>query len=241
MIQQFYRDFGRHGLPAMKILVIEDELKTLNILKKGLQQAGYEVDGAADGVEGYDRIRDFEYDLVLLDLMLPKLSGWDLISLTRKFNPLVPIIALTARASVNDRVHGLKLGCDDYIVKPFSFKELLARIEAAIRRHRSSNVTELRSGDLVLDLLKKTVTRGGRAVELSTKEFLILEYLLRNEGKTVSRKMLLENVWRGSLEADTNVIEVYINFLRNKIDRDFGSPLIHTVRGVGYSLHHDGK
>ncbi len=225
----------------MKILVIEDESKTLNILRKGLQQADYDVDVAADGIEGYDKIRDSEYDLVLLDLMLPKLSGWELISLTRRFNPSVPLIALTARASVKDRVQGLKLGCDDYIVKPFSIEELLARIEAAIRRHRSSHVTELRSADLVLDLLKKIVTRGGRAIELSTKEFLILECLLRNEGKIVTRKMLLDNVWNGSLEADTNVIDVYINYLRNKVDRDFESPLIHTVRGVGYSLHNDNK
>jgi two-component system, OmpR family, copper resistance phosphate regulon response regulator CusR len=225
----------------MKILVIEDELKTLNILRKGLQQADYEVDVAADGVEGYDKIRDSEYDLILLDLMLPKLSGWELISLTRKFRPSVPLIALTARASVKDRVQGLKLGCDDYIVKPFSFEELLARIEAVIRRHRSSHITELRSADLVLDLLKKTVTRGGKAIELSTKEFLILECLLRNEGKVVTRKMLLDNVWNGSLEADTNAIDVYINYLRNKVDRDFESPLIHTVRGIGYSLHSRDK
>ena len=224
----------------MKILVIEDELKTLNILKKGLQQAAYDVDVAADGVVGYDKIRDNEYDLILLDLMLPKLSGWELISLTRKFKPSIPLIALTARASVKDRVQGLKLGCDDYIVKPFSFEELLARIEAAIRRHRSSHITELRSADLVLDLLKKTVTRGGRAIELSTKELLILEYLLRNEDKVVTRKMILDNVWKGSLEEDTNVIDVYINYLRNKVDRDFDRQLIHTVRGLGYILRSQG-
>jgi len=224
----------------MKILVIEDELKTLNILKKGLQQAAYDVDVAADGVVGYDKIRDNEYDLILLDLMLPKLSGWELISLTRKFKPSIPLIALTARASVKDRVQGLKLGCDDYIVKPFSFEELLARIEAAIRRHRSSHITELRSADLVLDLLKKIVTRGGRAIELSTKELLILEYLLRNEDKVVTRKMILDNVWKGSLEEDTNVIDVYINYLRNKVDRDFDRQLIHTVRGLGYILRSQG-
>jgi two-component system copper resistance phosphate regulon response regulator CusR len=220
----------------MKILVIEDDLKSLNILRRGLQQAGYEVDAAVDGVEGYDKIRDSECDVVLLDLMLPKLSGWELIPLIRKFKPAAPLIALTAKAAVKDRVQGLKLGCDDYIVKPFSFEELLARIEAAIRSRRSSSITELHAADLVMDLLKKTVTRSGKAIELSNKEFSILEFLLRNENKLVTRQMILENVWSGSVDNDTNVVDVYISYLRNKLDRDFDPQLIHTVRGLGYIL-----
>jgi two-component system copper resistance phosphate regulon response regulator CusR len=220
----------------VKILIIEDELKSLNILRKSLHQADYEVDVAVDGVEGYDKVRDNQYDLILLDIMLPKLSGWELIPLIRKFNPATVLIALTARAAVRDRVQGLKLGCDDYIIKPFSFEELLARIEAAIRSRRSSFVTELHVADLVLDLLKKTVTRGGIAIELSNKEFSILEYLLRNENKVVTRQMILESIWNNSAEMDTNVIDVYINYLRNKVDRDFNAPLIHTIRGLGYVL-----
>jgi len=220
----------------MKILVIEDELKELNMLKRGLLQSGYEVDVAVDGVEGYDRIREGEYDLIILDLMLPKLSGWELIPLIRKFRPLTPLIALTAKAAVKDRVQGLKLGCDDYIVKPFSFEELLARIEAAVRRQRAASVTELRAANLVMDLLKKTVTRSGKAIELSNKEFSILEFLVRNENKPVTRQMIMDHVWSGSAEAQTNIVDVYISYLRNKIDRDFEPQLIHTIRGWGYML-----
>ncbi len=220
----------------MKILVIEDELKTLNILKRGLQQAGYEVDVAVDGLEAYDKIRDGECDIILLDLMLPKLSGWELISVIRKFKHAAPLIALTARAGIKDRVQGLKLGCDDYVVKPFSFEELLARIEAAIRSRRSAFLTELRTADLVMDLLKKTVIRSGKTIELSNKEFLILECLLKNENRVVTRQTILESVWNGSVDNDTNAVDVYISYLRNKVDRDFVPQLIYTVRGVGYIL-----
>lgn len=219
-----------------KILLVEDELKVVNLLRKGLRKADYDVDVALDGVEGYDKIRENEYDLVILDLMLPKLSGWEMISLIRKFKPNIPLIALTARSAIRDRVQALRLGCDDYMVKPFSFEELLARIEAAIRCRSSSAVTELNSTDLVLDPIQRKVTRRGKAFQLSNKEFLLLEYLLRNVNKIVTRDMILADVWQTDMDSSTNVVDVYINLLRKKIDRDFEPQLIHTVRGLGYTL-----
>lgn len=220
----------------MKILVIEDEAKVAGFLKKGLEQSGYGVDIAVDGEEGYQKFGTEDYDLVLLDLMLPLLSGWDLISMMRKIRPAVPILAVTAKGAVEDRVRGLNLGCDDYLVKPFSFAELLARIQAHLRRGSALGATELRAADLVLDLLKRKVSRGGKIIELSNKEFSLLEYLLRNKDQIVTRHMIVENVWDRSFDNFTNVVDVYINYLRNKVDRDFEPRLIHTVRGVGYTL-----
>lgn len=220
----------------MKILVIEDDSKVANYLKKELQQSGYEVDLAADGKEGYDKIRGSGCDLILLDLMIPKISGFDLISRIRECRPRVPIIAVTAKASVEDRVRGLNLGCDDYLVKPFSFAELLARIQVQVRHGDLSAALELRAADLALDPLKRKATRGGKSIELSNKEFLLLEYLLRNKDQVVTRDRIVENVWDESFEGFTNVVDVYINYLRNKIDRGFEPRLIETVRGVGYKL-----
>jgi len=220
----------------MKILIIEDETKVANFLKKGLQQSGYETDIAADGEDGYDKIRGDGYDLILLDLMIPKISGFDLIPRIRECKPGVPIIAVTAKASVEDRVRGLNLGCEDYLVKPFSFAELLARIQVQVRRGDPSSLLELRAADLVLNPLKRKVTRGGKAIELSNKEFFLLEYLLRNKDQIVTRNMIVENVWDASFDNFTNVVDVYINYLRNKIDRDFEPRLIQTIRGVGYML-----
>jgi two-component system copper resistance phosphate regulon response regulator CusR len=219
-----------------KILLIEDELKVVNLLRKGLRKADYDVDVALDGVEGYDKIRDNEYDLVILDLMLPKLSGWEMIPLIRKFKPNIPLIALTARSAIRDRVQGLRLGCDDFIIKPFSFEELLARMEAAMRCRSSPAVTELNTAELVLDPLQRKATRRGKAIQLSNKEFLLLEYLLRNTNKVVTRDMILDDVWENGMDRNTNVVDVYINLLRKKIDRDFKPQLIHTVRGMGYTL-----
>jgi len=220
----------------MRILVIEDEGKVANFLKKGLEQSAFEVDVAADGEDGYEKFRVGEYDLVLLDLMLPKMSGWDLIPLLRKRKPTVPILAVTAKGSVEDRVQGLNLGCDDYLVKPFSFAELLARIQAQLRRGTILGTTELRAADLVLDPLKRKVVRNGKTIELSNKEFSLLEYLLRNKDQIVTRNMIVENVWDASFDNFTNVVDVYINYLRNKVDRGFEPRLIQTVRGVGYTL-----
>jgi DNA-binding response OmpR family regulator len=220
----------------MKILVIEDEGKVANFLKKGLEQSGYEVEIAGDGEEGQTKFTTAEFDLVLLDLMLPKMSGWDLIPILRKHKPTVPVIALTAKAAVEDRVQGLNLGCDDYLVKPFSFAELLARVQAQLRRGTMFGTTELRAADLVLDPLKRKVTRNGKTIELSNKEFSLLEYLLRNKDQIVTRNMIVENVWDASFDNFTNVVDVYINYLRNKVDRGYELRLIQTVRGVGYSL-----
>jgi two-component system copper resistance phosphate regulon response regulator CusR len=211
-------------------------MKVVNLLRKGLSRTDYDVDIALDGVEGYDKIRDNDYDLVILDLMLPKLSGWELIPLIRKFKSNIPLIALTARSSIRDRVQGLRLGCDDYIVKPFSFEELLARMEAAMRCRSASTATELNAVDLVLNPLQRKVTRGGKAIQLSNKEFLLLEYLLKNANKVVTRDMILDNVWETDFDRNTNVVDVYINLLRKKIDRDFEPQLIHTIRGMGYAL-----
>ncbi len=220
----------------MRILIVEDEVKVASFMKKGLEQSGYEVDVASDGEEGYQKFCANEYDLVLLDLMLPKTSGLDLIPLIRKRKQAVPIIAVTAKAAVEDRVQGLNLGCDDYMVKPFSFAELLARIQAHLRRGTVLGTVELRAADLVLDPLKRKVTRAGKGIELSNKEFSLLEYLLRNKDQIVTRNMIVENVWDASFDNFTNVVDVYINYLRNKVDRGFEVRLIHTVRGVGYTL-----
>ncbi len=220
----------------MNILVIEDEAKLASFLKKGLQQSGYEVDLAADGEEAWQKIQANSYDVILLDLMLPKISGLELIPKIRECKPAVPIIAVTAKASVEDRVQGLNLGCDDYLTKPFSFAELLARIQVQVRRGDPSAALELRAADLVLNPLKRKVTRGGKTIELSNKEFFLLEYLLRNKDQIVTRNMIVEHVWDASFDNFTNVVDVYINYLRNKIDRDFEPRLIQTVRGVGYTL-----
>jgi DNA-binding response OmpR family regulator len=220
----------------MNILVVEDEAKLASFLKKGLQQSGYEVELAADGEEAWNKIRANVYDLILLDLMLPKISGLDLIPKIRECKPTIPIIAVTAKVSVEDRVQGLNLGCDDYLTKPFSFAELLARIQVQVRRGDPSASLELRAADLVLNPLKRKVTRGGKTIELSNKEFFLLEYLLRNKDQIVTRNMIVEHVWDASFNNFTNVVDVYINYLRNKIDRDFEPRLIQTVRGVGYTL-----
>ena len=220
----------------MKILVVEDEVKVASFVKKGLEQAGYEADVAADGEEAQQKFSQAAYDLVILDLMLPKISGWDLIPVMRKERPLVPIVAVTARGTVEERVQGLNLGCDDYVVKPFSLAELLARVQAHLRRGAAIPATELRAADLVVDLLKHKVSRAGKPIELSNKEFALLEYLLRNQGQIVTRQMIVENVWDSSFKNFTNVVDVYINYLRNKIDRNFEPRLIQTVRGLGYKL-----
>jgi DNA-binding response OmpR family regulator len=220
----------------MKILVVEDEAKVASFLKKGLEQYGYETDIAVDGEAGYGRVQSQSYDLILLDLMLPKISGWDLIKQIRESKPGIPIIALTAKAAVEDRVQGLNLGCDDYLVKPFSFAELLARIQVQERRGSPSTAHELRVADLVLNPLKRKVTRGGKNVDLSNKEFLLLEYLLQNKDQIVTRDMIVKNVWDASFDNVTNVVDVYVNYLRNKIDRDFEPRLIHTIRGIGYKI-----
>jgi DNA-binding response OmpR family regulator len=220
----------------MRILIVEDEAKVASFIKKGLEQSGFEAEIAVDGEEGYQKFCSGTYDLILLDLMLPKTGGLDLVPLIRNRNASIPIIAVTAKVTVEDRVQGLNVGCDDYLVKPFSFAELLARIQAQLRRGTALGVVELKAADLVLDPLKRKVVRNGKSIELSNKEFSLLEYLLRNKDQIVTRNMIVENVWDASFDNFTNVVDVYINYLRNKVDRGFEPRLIHTVRGVGYTL-----
>ncbi|MBI1746050.1 MAG: response regulator [Acidobacteria bacterium] len=220
----------------MRILVIEDEVKVASFIKKGLEQEQYSVDIAHDGEEGLYLAENNPYDLLLLDLMLPKMSGLQVLTALRKKKPALPIMILTAKAGVEDRVQGLDCGGDDYLVKPFAFAELLARLRALLRRGHREVVMELRAGDLVLDPVKHRITRAGKVIELSNKEYALLEYLMRNAGQVVTRTMIAEHVWDLSFDSFTNVIDVYINFLRNKIDRGFPTRLLHTVRGVGYKL-----
>ena len=220
----------------MRILVVEDEPKVASFIKKGLEQEHYAVDVAADGDEGENLAEANAYDCIVLDILLPRKSGIEVLKNLRKKNVSTPILILTAKDSVEDRVTGLNNGSDDYLVKPFAFAELLARIRALLRRSSSEFQAELRADDLVMDIPRRKVFRAGREVDLSNKEFALLEYLLRNKNQVVTRNMIIEHVWDMSFDSFTNVVDVYINFLRNKIDRAYDRKLIHTVRGVGYTL-----
>jgi DNA-binding response OmpR family regulator len=193
------------------------------------------VDVALDGETGAHQAESFDYDAVILDLMLPRLSGAEVLQRMRAKKPDLPVLLLTAKGSVEDRVAGLNLGADDYLVKPFAFAELSARLRALLRRG-SRESTRLQLADLSVDLTTRTVIRAGRKLELSSKEFALLEFLLRNAGRPVTRTMIIEHVWDLHFDSLTNVVDVYINYLRNKIDKSFSHPLIHTVRGVGYML-----
>ena len=220
----------------MRILVVEDEKKIANFIKRGLKEEGYAVDISADGEEGHFLASTNDYDLLILDLMLPKMDGLSLCRKLRQEKMTVPIIMLTAKTSVGDKVAGLDSGADDYLTKPFAFEELLARIRAVLRKKDTQPATTLRADDLVLDLLSHKVTRKGEAIDLTTKEFSLLEYLMRNAGTVVTRTMISEHVWDINFDTDTNVIDVYVNYVRNKVDLGFKKKLIHTVRGRGYIL-----
>jgi heavy metal response regulator len=220
----------------MRILVIEDEKKVAGFLKNGLKEEGYAVDDAFDGLTGFDLAVENEYDIIILDLMLPGLDGITLCQKLRAQGNQTPILMLTAREAVKDRVIGLDAGADDYMTKPFAFEELLARIRVLLRKRPVVQELKLEIGDLVLDLITHKVKRGGDEIELTTKEYALLEFLMRNAGTIVTRTMISEHVWDINFETFTNVIDVYINYLRNKIDRDHDEKLIHTVRGRGYVL-----
>jgi two-component system OmpR family response regulator len=221
----------------MRILVVEDDSKIASFVTKGLKQSGFAVDHCADGEEGLVFARATPYDTAVIDLMLPKLDGLSLIQRLRAEKIGTPVLILSAKASVDDRVRGLQAGGDDYLTKPFAFSELLARIQALIRRStKASETTVLTAGDLRMNLLTREVTRGGKIIELQTREFSMLEYLLRNTGRVVTKTMLLEHVWDYSFDPQTNVVDVLICRLRNKIDRDFPVKMIQTIRGVGYVL-----
>jgi len=219
----------------MRILVVEDELKVASFIKKGLQEEAYAVDVANDGAEGLSLIEMNVYDAVILDLMLPKRNGIEVMQEIRSRKLNVPVIMLTARDTLADKVMGLDAGADDYLTKPFAFQELLARLRSLLRRGKAE-ITMLKAADLTLDPATRRVKRGEQELSLTAKEFSLLEYMMRNVNKPLSRTTLSEHVWDINFDRMTNVVDVYINFLRNKVDKDFDKKLIHTVRGVGYVL-----
>ena len=221
----------------MRVLVIEDETEAADYIKKALQESGHSADWAADGELGLMQARDGIYDVLIVDRMLPKLDGLSLIQKLREEGVQTPALILSALGSVDDRVKGLKAGGDDYLTKPFAFSELLARIEVLVRRSQPEDVkTRYEVGDLVLDRLSNKVTRSGQVILLQPREFRLLEYLMRYAGQVVTRTMLLEGVWDYHFDPQTNVIDVHISRLRGKIDKDFDTPLLHTVRGRGYMI-----
>ena len=221
----------------MRILLVEDDGKIASFVEKGLRAAGYAVDHATDGETGLHLALTEPYDVAVVDIMLPKLDGLSLIEQMRQAKRNTPVIILSAKGSVDDRVKGLQTGGDDYMTKPFSFSELLARVQALIRRAGGlSEPTQLTLGDLSVDLLTREVTRQGRIIELQPIEFSLLEYLLRNAGRVVSKTMIMEHVWDYNFDPQTNVVEARISRLRDKVDRDFAKKIIHTIRGVGYVL-----
>jgi two-component system OmpR family response regulator len=220
----------------MRVLVVEDNRDMGPYVRQGLREHGFAVDLVADGLQGLDFAATGVYDLLILDRMLPGCDGLDLLRRLRSRGVMTPAIFLTARGAVGDRVEGLDSGADDYLVKPFSFAELLARVRVVLRRGAEAGPPVLQVADLKLDPVARTVERAGRRIDLSAKQFALLEYLLRHAGQVVSRTMILEHVWDFEFDAVTNVVDVHINRLRNKVDRDFDRPLIHTLRGVGYVL-----
>jgi len=223
----------------MRILVVEDEKKIADFIKRGLKEEGYAVDSAYDGEQGLFLAKTNDYDLILLDLMLPKLDGHGLFKAIRKDKILTPVIMLTAKDAVKDKVTGLDSGADDYITKPFAFEELLARIRAVLRKKDGPGSALLKVDDLELNLTAHKATRAGKEIELTSKEYSLLEYLMRNAGSIVTRTMISEHVWDINFDTFTNVIDVYINYLRNKIDTGHKNKLIHTIRGRGYVLQID--
>jgi heavy metal response regulator len=220
----------------MRILVIEDEKKVAHFIKKGLEEEHYAVDTAYDGETGLYMTEVNEYDLVVLDLMIPKIDGLEVLKRIRANKNTVTILVLTAKDTVEDIVRGLDSGCDDYLTKPFEFKEFLARIRALLRRENVEKEPALKIADLTLSLVTHKVTRKGEEIELTSKEYALLEYFVRNPDKVLTRTMISEHVWDYHFDSMTNVIDVYVNYLRKKIDKGFEPKLIHTIRGVGYIL-----
>ena len=221
----------------MRVLLIEDEPKVASFIKKGLEEQAFEVDQAYDGTFGVKLALQNEYDLIILDVILPHMSGLDVCREIRRHNTTVSVLMLTALGTTDDKITGLDAGADDYLTKPFEFKELLARMRALSRRGtENSSGEKLTIADLELDVVKKIVTRGGKPINLTAREFALLQYLLRNKERVVSRVDITEQVWETSFDTGSNVIDVYINFLRKKIDKDHPAKLIHTLVGMGYVL-----
>jgi two-component system, OmpR family, copper resistance phosphate regulon response regulator CusR len=220
----------------MRILLLEDEAKVASFVRKGLTAERFAVDVAADGQSGLELAETYDYDLLIVDLMLPKLDGTQVISRLRRRDSKVPVIVLTAKDSLQDKVSNLEAGADDYLTKPFAFAELLARVKALLRRGPVTRASVVRVGDLELDRLSQAVKRAGERIELTTKEYALLEYLMANSGRVLSRTMIIEHVWDQSFDGVTNIVDVYVRHLRNKVDEGRGTKLIHTVRGVGYRV-----
>lgn len=220
----------------MKLLIIEDESKTAAYLKKGLSEQGFVVDAAATGDLGLELIQQTDYDLLILDVMLPGLDGWSILSRLRESQAKFPVLMLTARDAVEDRVRGLNAGADDYLAKPFAFSELLARVHTLLRRGPARQSQILRVADLEIEPAKQRVTRGSKRLDLTPKEFALLALLARRAGEVVARSVIMEQVWDINFDAETNVVEVHVRRLRSKVDDPFATKLIHTVRGVGYVL-----
>ncbi len=218
----------------MRLLIIEDEKKVARFIKKGLEEEGYAVDLAFDGEEGLAMVLDQVHDLIILDIGLPKIDGLQVLKMLRERKVPTPVLLLTVRATIEDKVLGLDSGADDYLTKPFAFQELLARVRALLRRKAEAGPPLLRIEDLVLDPARHLVTRGGKRIDLTSKEFALLEYLMRNAGRVVTRAMISEHVWNDDFDTETNIIDVYVNYLRRKIDSGREKRLIHTVRGSGY-------
>ncbi|MFZ0286546.1 MAG: response regulator transcription factor [Terriglobales bacterium] len=225
----------------MRILIAEDDVPLSSFVKRGLEAEHYAVDTTADGEQARAMASEFDFDLVILDLGLPRLDGISILRSVRTRKPSMPIVVLTGRTRVEERVQCLDLGADDFLGKPFSFSELSARIRALLRRCRLPSESVLTVEDLKLDRVERRVERAGRRVELTSKEFALLEYMMRNAGRRMTRAMMIEHVWNLSFDTSTNVVDVYVNYLRRKVDDGFALRLIHTIRGVGYELSGEQK
>lgn len=226
----------------MKVLVVEDDNVIRTFIEQGLKREGFVVETAENGVDGFHLASTEEFDAAVVDIMLPKLDGLELVESLRKQNNKTPVLMLSAKNSVDDRVNGLYAGGDDYLTKPFAFAELLARLQALVRRATLvSEPTTLTVGDLTLDLIRRAVTRGDKKIDLQPREFALLEYLMRNKGRVVSKTMIMERVWGYNFDPQTNVVESRMSRLRDKIDRDSDTPLIKTVRGAGYVITEEAR
>ena len=221
----------------MRILIVEDDLEAAEAMARGLTEAGHDCTQAADGEEGLKAARDGEFDVMVVDRMMPRMNGVQLVESLRREGDRTPVLFLSALGEVGDRVDGLQAGADDYLVKPYAFAELIARIEALARRRDTGSVhTLLKVGELEMDLIHRTVHRAGKEIDLQPREFQLLEFMMRHAGQSVTRTMLLEKVWHYHFDPQTNVIDVHVSRLRAKIDKNFDKPLLHTVRGAGYTI-----